>query len=457
MIPVDGQPILTAAAMRAAEAAAMRGDVTVDTLMARAGDAVATAVRRLAAGGPVLILCGPGNNGGDGYVAATRLRAAGLAVRVAASSAPASDACRRAAAAWGGPVETIAAAVPAPVLVDALFGTGLSRPLDAAVAARLRMLAEAARLTIAVDLPSGVATDTGAVLSAPPVFDVVLALGAVKPAHLLQPAARHARSVRLLDIGVAVDSDAWVLRRPSLPTPGPDAQKYTRGMVAVVAGAMAGAAELASIAAMRAGAGYVLLLGDTAGPPHALVRKPLDAEAVGDRRIGALLVGPGLGRDEAARARLDTAFDSGRPMVIDGDALHLVNPATIAARAPDAILTPHAGEFDALFGSQGADKIARARDAARRSGAVVFKGADTVVAAPDGRVRIAVDASDWLSTAGTGDVLAGTIAAMLAALGDAFDAACAGVWLHGEAARIAGAAFIADDLAAALTATRASR
>ena len=458
MIPVDGQPILTATAMRAAEIATMHGDVTVDTLMARAGDAIATAVRRLAAGGPVLILCGPGNNGGDGYVAATRLKAAGLPVRVAASADPASDACRRAAAAWDGSVETIADTLPAPVLVDALFGTGLSRPLNDVVAQRLRMLAVAARLTIAVDLPSGVATDTGAVLSVPPVFDVVLALGAVKPAHLLQPAARHARSVRLLDIGVVVDSDARVLHRPSLPTPGPDAQKYTRGMVAVVAGAMAGAAELASIAAMRAGAGYVLLLGDTAGPPHALVRKPLEATAIGDKRISALLVGPGLGRDDAARARVDTAFESGRPMVIDGDALHLVDPATIAARAPGAILTPHAGEFDALFGKQETDKIARARDAARRSGAVVvFKGADTVIAAPDGRVRIAVDASDWLSTAGTGDVLAGTIAAMLAALGDAFDAACAGVWLHGEAARIAGAAFIADDLAAALTPARASR
>ena len=457
MIPIEGQPILTADRMRAAEATAMQGAETVDTLMARAGAAIAVAVARIAAGRPVLVLCGPGNNGGDGYVAATRLSAAGVAVRVAVGAPPGSDACRRAAADWHGAVEPIATALPAPVLVDALFGTGLSRPLEPAVAARLRWLAGEARLTVAVDLPSGVATDDGAVLSVPPVFDLVLALGAVKPAHVLQPAARYARSVRLLDIGVAVDSDMEVLGRPWLPSPGPDAQKYTRGMVAVIAGRMAGAAELASVAAMRAGAGYVLLLGDTAGPPHALVRKPLDAPSVGDRRIGALLVGPGLGRDDAARERLDLAFASGQRLVIDGDALHLVDPATIAARAAGAILTPHGGEFDAMFGQQDASKIVRARDAARQSGAVVvFKGADTVVAAPDGRVRVAADASDWLSTAGTGDVLAGAIAAMLAATRDAFAAAGAGVWLHGEAARRAGPAFIADDLAAALTMVRAS-
>ncbi|WP_174284698.1 NAD(P)H-hydrate dehydratase [Sphingomonas bacterium] len=457
MIAVEGRPILTAAEMRAAEIAAMTADVTVDTLMARAGGAVATAVRRLAAGGPVLVLCGPGNNGGDGYIAAARLKAAGVPVRVAASAAPGSDAFRTAAAGWDGPVEALGDVAPAPVLVDALFGTGLSRPIDDAVATRLRDLAAAARLTIAVDLPSGVSTDDGAVLSLPPVFDVVLALGAVKPAHVLQPAARYARSVRLLDIGVAMDSDAAVLDRPSLPTPGPDAQKYTRGMVAVVAGSMAGAAELASVAAMRAGAGYVLLLGKTAGPPHALVRKPLDAKTIGDTRIGALLVGPGLGRDDEARAKLDLAFASGRLMVIDGDALHLVDPARIAARAPGAILTPHGGEFDALFGKSDADKIARTRDAARRSGAVVvFKGADTVIASPTGRVCVAGGTSDWLSTAGTGDVLAGTIAATRASGMTPFDAACAGVWLHGEAARRAGPAFIADDLADALTAARAS-
>ncbi len=456
MIPIEGQPVLTAAEMRAAEEAVIATGVSVDTLMDRAGTGIAHAVRRLAGANAILILCGPGNNGGDGYVAARVLADLGATVRVAALSEPRTDAAKAALAGWGGPVDTLADARPAPVLVDALFGTGLTRPLDAA-AAQLRALADAAGLSIAIDLPSGLATDTGTALSTPPVFDLTLALGAVKPAHLLQPAARYCGTIRLLDIGVPVTSQAAVLAPPVLAAPGPESHKYTRGMVAVVAGGMPGAAELAARAAMRAGAGYVTLLGDTAGAPHALVRAPLTDAALGNDRIGAVVIGPGLGRDDRARARLDAALAAGHPLVIDGDALRLLDPARIAALGFPVILTPHAGEFDALFGRSDADRITRTRDAAVRADAVVvFKGADTVVAAPDGRVRIAHGASDWLSTAGTGDVLAGAIGAMMAARLDPFAAACAGVWLHGDAARRSGPAFIADDLADALRSARAS-
>jgi len=456
MIPIEGQPVLTAAEMRAAEEAVIATGVSVDTLMDRAGTRIAHAVRRLAGANAILILCGPGNNGGDGYVAARVLAEQGATVRVAALSEPRTDAAKAARAGWGGPVETLADARPAPVLVDALFGTGLTRPLDAA-AAQLRAVADAAALSIAIDLPSGLATDTGTALSTPPVFDLTLALGAVKPAHLLQPAARYCGTIRRLDIGVPVTSQAAVLAPPVLAAPGPDSHKYTRGMVAVVSGGMPGAAELAAHAAMRAGAGYVTLLGDTAGAPHALVRAPLTDAALANDRIGAVVIGPGLGRDDRARARLDAALAAGHPLVIDGDALRLLDPERIAALGLPVILTPHAGEFDALFGGSDADKITRARDAAVRADAVVvFKGADTVVAAPDGRVRIAHGASDWLSTAGTGDVLAGAIGAMMAARLDPFAAACAGVWLHGDAARWSGPAFIADDLADALRSARAS-
>jgi len=456
MIPIEGQPVLTAAEMRAAEEAVIATGVSVDTLMDRAGTRIAHAVRRLAGANAILILCGPGNNGGDGYVAARVLAEQGATVRVAALSEPRTDAAKAARAGWGGPVETLADARPAPVLVDALFGTGLTRPLDAA-AAQLRAVADAAALSIAIDLPSGLATDTGTALSTPPVFDLTLALGAVKPAHLLQPAARYCGTIRRLDIGVPVTSQAAVLAPPVLAAPGPDSHKYTRGMVAVVSGGMPGAAELAAHAAMRAGAGYVTLLGDTAGAPHALVRAPLTDAALANDRIGAVVIGPGLGRDDRARARLDAALAAGHPLVIDGDALRLLDPERIAALGLPVILTPHAGEFDALFGGSDADKITRARDAAVRADAVVvFKGADTVVAAPDGRVRIAHGASDWLSTAGTGDVLAGAIGAMMAARLDPFAAACAGVWLHGDAARRSGPAFIADDLADALRSARAS-
>ncbi|TCP98838.1 hydroxyethylthiazole kinase-like uncharacterized protein yjeF/hydroxyethylthiazole kinase-like uncharacterized protein yjeF [Sphingomonas sp. PP-F2F-A104-K0414] len=493
MIRIEGQAILTAAEMRAAEDAVIAGGVSVETLMERAGTAIAGAVRRLAGTNEVLILCGPGNNGGDGYVAARVLAEMGVSVRVAALSEPKTDAAKAARAGWSGPVERLAAAKPAAILLDALFGTALTRPLDSgstptpnrspadagaqpsserspngllwapasagerSVVECLHALANAAQLSIAVDLPSGLATDSGQALSTPPVFHLTLALGAVKPAHLLQPAARYCGQIRLLDIGVPTASQARVLKTPNLPIPGPDSHKYTRGMVAIIAGTMSGAADLAALAAMRAGAGYVTLLGDSQGPPHALVRAPFTDHALANDRIGALVIGPGLGRDDLAKARLEAALTSDHPLIIDGDALRLIAPERIEALRVPVILTPHAGEFNALFGKSDADKIARARDAAVRANAVVvFKGADTVIAARDGRVRIAQDASDWLSTAGTGDVLAGAIGAMLAAGLEPLEAAAAGVWLHGDAARRLGPAFIADDLAESLRSARAS-
>lgn len=454
MIPIAGTPILTAAAMQAAERAS---GIAPDQLMARAGAGIARAIRRLANDQGVLILCGPGNNGGDGYVAARLLHEAGIGVRVAAAAPPSSPLAIDAAACWPGPVETLADAAPAAVLVDALFGTGLSRALADDMADRFHELAASARLVIAVDLPSGLASDDGDVLTRPPRIDVTLALGAVKPSHLLQPAARHCGIVRLIDIGIDPAGAVIALARPHRDDPGPDSHKYTRGLVAIVPGTMPGAAELAAVAAMRSGAGYVLLLTDTPGTPHAIVRRGWSPDALDDRRIGAVLIGPGLGRDDVATRRLDTVLATPHRLVIDGDALHGLDPRRIADRKETTILTPHAGEFDTLFGAGGGSKIDRTRVAAVRANAiVVHKGADTVIAAPDGRIAIAADANDWLSTAGTGDVLAGTVAAMYADGSDAFAAAGAGVWLHADAARRCGRAFLADDLAAALTAARAA-
>ncbi|MEH3036336.1 MAG: NAD(P)H-hydrate dehydratase [Sphingomonas adhaesiva] len=456
MTPIDRAPILTAAEMRAAEAAGGEG---AEALMARAGVAVAHAVDRLAANHAVLILCGPGNNGGDGYVAAARLAAMGRQVRVAATGEPRSPAAIAARARWSGAVEPLAGAVPAPVVVDALYGTGLSRPLADAEAAALARLTQAATLSIAVDVPSGVASDDGRLLGQVPSIDVTLALGAVKPAHLLQPAAAACGAVRLLDIGVATASQASVNGPMRLAPPGPDDHKFTRGMVSVVKGRMAGASHLAAIAAMHGGAGYVALLGATMpGAPHALVRRPLDDAALGDTRIGALVIGPGLGRDDDMRALVERVLATDRALVIDGDALHLVTPDRLRRRGGTMILTPHAGEFAALFGTPEGPKIEAARAAAARSGAtIVFKGADTVIAAPDGRVVVSGEASGWLSTAGSGDVLAGAIGAMLARGLSPIDAAAMGVWMHGEAARRLGAAFVADDLARALSDARAGR
>lgn len=452
MIPLDGRPILTAAEMRAAEAAAVAAGATISSLMTRAGREVAAAVRRLASGSEVLMLCGPGNNGGDGYVAATALAAAGLPVRVAATGEPRTEAARNARAEWSGPVEAITDAEPAPILVDALFGTGLARPLDDSLVAHLHRLTDRARLSIAVDLPSGVKTDDGTCLSDVPMFDLVLALGAAKPSHVLHPAAGRAHAVRILDIGVEAHGDVRVLEKPVLPPPPSDAHKYSRGMVAIVAGKMPGAAALAAIAAARSGAGYVLLLGGaTDRLPHAIVRRRYSSDLLDDPRIGALVIGTGLGRDDNARDRLDAALATSHRLVIDGDALRLLDLHRLRTRQAPAILTPHSGEFDALFGAGQGSKIDRARAAAVRSGAtVVFKGPDTVIADPSGAVRATSGAPSWLSTAGTGDVLAGIIAARLADGTAPLDAAASGVWLHAEAARLLGPAFIADDFAAAL-------
>ena len=443
------RPILTAAEMRAAEEAVIARGTSVVELMERAGAAVAEAAWRFAGGAPTLILCGPGNNGGDGYVAARLLAERGVHVRVAATGEPRTDAAAQAGSRWAGEVEPLDSTKPAPILIDALFGTGLARPLGEDLIGPLGRLVTSAKASIAVDLPSGVETDSGALLNEVPSFDITVALGSLKPAHRLQPAAGRCGRVVVADIGIPVASSLTELGAPHLPPPSAADHKYSRGMVAVVGGAMSGAAELAARAAFGAGAGYVLLLGaEGSGAPHAIVRRAWSAEALAERRIGALVIGPGLGRDEEAKRRLHTALGSGKPLVIDGDALHLLDADRIP---PDSIFTPHEGEFEALFGALSSSKVERAREAAARSAAIiVLKGADTVIAAPDGRASIAPPASPWLSTAGTGDVLAGAIAAMRARGLPPFEAAKAGVWLHARAAERLGPRFIADDLAAAL-------
>lgn len=453
---MSGGPILTAAQMRAAEQAAFDAGVDDYGLMETAGAAAAEIIWRAGHRRDALILCGPGNNGGDGYVIARLLRERGVAVRVAALGESRTLSSRRARAAWDGPVEDMMSTGPATQLVDALFGTGLARGLDEAVAARLCELAGAATISHAVDLPSGVDTDSGALLSAVPRFSTCIALGAWKPAHLLQLAASHMGRLVLADIAIAVPSAVHRLGPPTLSAPEGDAHKYKRGLVAVVAGDMAGAACLSAEAAARSGAGYVRLIADAAVPglSHAIVR----SGALDFDRAKAVLVGPGLGRDPAAWDRLVAAVGADAPYVADADALWLFADMGFGDVSRPAIMTPHEGEFVRLFGDLPGSKIDRAIAAARSSGAVlVYKGADSVIAAPDGRAMVASGASSWLSTAGTGDVLAGLAAGRLAVTGDPFRAACEAVWLHGEAARRAGPAFVADDLLAGLPAAIAAR
>lgn len=453
MTPLAG-PVLSAAAMRAAEADTARAGTSLAELMERAGAAVAEAVWRFGAGHPALVLCGPGNNGGDGYVAARLLKARGLDVRVTASGEPATDLARNARALWDGPVELLTDAQPAHTLVDALFGTGLARPISAELRRMVAPLRTGARLTIAVDLPSGVGTDDGAGMGAFPA-DITLALGSLKPAHLLHPAAALCGRTLVADIGIAAQSRANVLSPPRMAPPLPADHKYARGLVAIAGGAMGGAAMLSARAAMRL-AGYAIICGARRSGPDGLVHRRWD-DMASDARVGALLAGPGLGRDEKARQMLAKALETAHPLVLDADALVLTKPDQLADLGRPLILTPHEGEFGFLFGALPGSKIDRAVAAAARAQAVVvLKGADTVIAAPDGEVRIATGAPAWLATAGTGDVLAGMAAARLAATGDPFRAACEAVWLHGEAARIAGPCLTADDLPAHIPAAVAA-
>ena len=459
---MNGRPILTAAEMRAAEEAAIAAGTPVETLMERAGKAAAEAIWRHAGPLPTLVLCGPGNNGGDGYVVARELAARGVAVRVAALAAPKSAAAAQARSRWTGPVETLAEAKAAPLLIDALFGTGLGRALDDEVAGQLGALARAASVRAAIDLPSGAATDDGAILSPVPDFDLTIGFQTLKPSHLLQPAARHMGRIVIADIGIAAQSALAEIARPRLASPGPDAHKYSRGLVTIIAGAMPGASALAATAAARAGAGSVRLQAERVlpGVPAAIIQNGAGPrDRLDDKRIGALLLGPGLPVDEDGRALFEAALATPHKLALDAGALHLLGQAgldAIAGRAEAPILTPHDGEFHMLFGDGEGGKVESARRAAARAGAViVHKGPDSVVAAPDGRAAIAPPAPAWLASAGTGDVLAGIIAALRAGGMGAFDAACAGVWLHGRAAALAGPFLIADDLAAHLPAALA--
>ncbi len=378
-----------------------------------------------------------------------------------AAAEPRTQAAKTARALYQGEVLGPDADPQGDVFVDCLFGSGLTRNLREADSALLRRLVASHRLSIAIDLPSGIAADSGGLLADElPRFDVTLALGAWKFAHVLMPARPLLGELRLIDIGIApVPGAAKLLTRPHLSGPAADAHKYRRGLLAVVGGAMPGAAVLACIAAQGAGAGYVKLFADPApAVPADLV---VAGGPLGDPRNAAILVGPGLGRDAAARERLAAALAEPVPAVVDADALLLLGQRQLAERAAPLIATPHEGELKALEASFGCDgsgtKVDRALALARASGMVIVaKGPDTVIAAPTGVVSCGTKVSHWLSVAGTGDVLAGVIASRLATGAEPFIAACEGVWIHGEAARLAGPAFTASALAARIPAALAA-
>ena len=445
-IPPDA-PILTSDAMRAAEAACAASGTSLAELMERAGAAVADTAWRMAAGGPILILCGPGNNGGDGYVAARLLHERGAAVRVAALAPPATDLAKAARAAWHGEVEAIGDGLaPAPVIVDALFGVGLTRPLAEDLKRRLAGFAD--KRIIAVDVPSGV--DADGVHDWEPALpaNVTVALGALKPAHVLLPAARTCGNVLRASIGIDPESMVRTLPRLEARSPDSTSHKYNRGMMLVRAGLMAGAAGLAAAAGLRAGAGYVVLSGASEALFSAIIAEDGAGygERLADKRLGAVVIGSGYPASAALDCDVAAALDKGKPLILDAAAIVSALPR-LRHGSPSTILTPHEGEFARAFPGLSGSKIDRAQHAAKISGAVIiYKGADTVIAAPDGCVAAGWPGSPWLATAGTGDVLAGACGAMLARGGDPFDAAVAAVGWHIAQARRIGPGLVADDL-----------
>jgi ADP-dependent NAD(P)H-hydrate dehydratase / NAD(P)H-hydrate epimerase len=475
--------LLTPAEMAEADRLTIAGGCAGQALMARAGLAVAdTVTRSMPLGGRVAVLCGPGNNGGDGYVAARILRHRGYRVRLFADAAPDARAADAAAAAseWPGPVEPFAAWTEAcgTVVIDALFGAGLSRDITGPLAEVIERLNHSDCRVVAVDIPSGIDGATGRVCGTAVEAEETVTFYRRKPGHVLLPGRLHCGTVRVADIGISdevletIRPKAFAnepgLWRSLFPVPRVVAHKYDRGHAVVVSGALihTGAARLAARGALRAGAGLVTV----ASPPDALqvnaahltavmvnrMDGPVGlAQILADPRRNACCLGPALGVGETTRALVVEALASGAATVLDADALTSFaddpEPLFAGIRAWEGrpvVMTPHEGEFGRLFGKRdGAAKLEAARQAAARSGAVVvLKGPDTVVAAPDGRAAIAANAPPWLATAGSGDVLAGIVTGLLAARMPAFEAASAAVWLHGEAGTAAGIGLIAEDL-----------
>jgi NAD(P)H-hydrate epimerase len=478
------EQILTNAAMKEADRRAIAAGTPGFDLLRRAGAAVAEAAERFAPpGGQVLVAAGPGNNGGDGFVAAAVLAARGFNVSVAllGDRDRLSGDAGRAAAAWSGPVLPLAEADPhgADVVIDALFGAGLSRDLEGEVAQAIGRMNASGLPIVAVDIPSGIDGDTGQVRGIAVEATRTVTFVTRKPGHLLLPGRAHCGPVEVADIGIGPDIvgalggadfvNAPGLWEKSVPRPDLSAHKYDRGHTLVLSGGATrtGAARLAARAALRVGSGLVTLasppeaLGVNAAHLTAIMLRGCDgpeglATILQDKRLNALVLGPALGVHGVTRAMVVAAVNARRGLVLDADALTsfegFAPELKLAFRHAPTVMTPHDGEFSRLTkGLQdvedGPSKLARARRAATHFGAVVvLKGADTVIASPDGRCAVNENGSPYLATAGAGDVLAGIVAGLLAQGLQAFEAAAAGVWIHAEAGARFGPGLIAEDL-----------
>ncbi len=482
--------LLTTAEMAEADRLTIAGGVAGIDLMENAGRAVADAASAMLQGRRVVVVAGPGNNGGDGFVAARHLAERGHAVRVSFvgdRSRLKGDAAL-AAKRWTGPLEDASpgALTTGDIVIDALFGAGLDRAIEGMQRAMIEAMNASGAAVIAVDLPSGINGTTGAVMGTAVKAHRTVTFFRRKTGHLLLPGRQHCGTVHVADIGIPADVLATIkptafANRPGLwgglfPQPAVTGHKYARGHAVVVSGGVSttGAARLAARGALRAGAGLVTIAspGDAltvnAASSLAVMVRPVEgatqlAEFLTDSRRNAVVLGPGGGVGQAMREQVAAALSSAAAVVLDADALTSFVPAALAEMIAkrdnrNVVLTPHDGEFARLFKAIAEDthvyaKLEKARAAAQMCGAVLLlKGADTIVAAPDGRASIADNAPPYLATAGSGDVLAGMIGGLLAQGLPAFEAAGTAVWLHGEAASEFGPGLIAEDLPEALPA-----
>ncbi|CAN5162760.1 bifunctional ADP-dependent NAD(P)H-hydrate dehydratase/NAD(P)H-hydrate epimerase [soil metagenome] len=478
--------ILTVSEMASADLAAISGGTSGFALMRRAGLAVADVVDAIAPHGAILVVAGRGNNGGDGFIAAAELAGRGREVSVIllCDRATLKGDAALASAEWKGLVLPCdpAALGQLNLIVDALFGAGLNRAVKGDPYAMIEAMNASGVPILSVDLPSGINGDTGEVMGIAVEASATVTFFRRKPGHLLLPGRVHCGEIDVADIGIEADvldgiapktfENVPELWEDTFPFPQIDGHKYARGHAVVVSGDMVstGAARLAARAALRAGAGLV-----TVASPHdalgvnaaaltaVMVREtqtPLQfVGLLADKRLNACVIGPGAGVGERTRDLVLAALVARRGLVLDADALTSFadDPEALFAEIkkqddPQVILTPHTGEFGRLFrGFQSrhphASKLEGARLAAVQSGAIVLlKGADTVIAAPDGRAAITANAPPWLATAGSGDVLAGIIGGLLAQGAPAFEAACMAAWMHGEAGHEFGPGLIAEDL-----------
>jgi ADP-dependent NAD(P)H-hydrate dehydratase / NAD(P)H-hydrate epimerase len=475
--------LLTNAEMMRADQRTIAGGTDGYTLMKRAGLAVADAAAGLAEEGLILVIAGRGNNGGDGFVAATELlrRGRDVAVMLLCQRDTLKGDAALAARDWPGEVLPCdpAALGEAALIIDALFGAGLDRPVKGDPRELIAAMNASGVPVLSVDLPSGINGSSGQVLGVAVNATESVTFFRKKPGHLLLPGRAHCGRVRLADIGIAdaVLGEIGVTTfenrpefwRAAFPMPRLDGHKYSRGHALIASGGLAGtgAARLSARGALRGGAGLVTVatpreaLSVNAAALTAVMVRPADtaiefAELLSDNRYNACVIGPGCGVGAHTRDLALTTVGAGRGVVLDADALtsfadepRTLFDAIASAAQARVVLTPHDGEFARLFGGidRALSKLDRARQAATTSGAVVLlKGADTVVAAPDGRAAISANAPAWLATAGSGDVLAGMICAMLAQGVAAFEAACIGAWMHGEAGAEAGPGLISEDL-----------